>query len=620
MMRYLQHDMLKRNSLTHFDCWASAFGETTTAIELAPEGTGYRARTRFAKFFNLPELMNLFREAADIKTADQLNLPTPTAVYHTEVTQPTALQQQMVQELSERAAKVHAGSVDASTDNMLKITSDGRKLGLDQRVINPDLPDDPNSKVNLCVDNIHRIWQDGQTEKLTQLVFCDLSTPKGKAAQSGRIAAKGTDSPELHALEAAIDAETGPEKPPFTIYDDIREKLVARGIPREQIAFIHEANTEVRKKELFAKVRSGQVRVLMGSTFKMGAGMNVQDRLVALHDLDCPWRPGDLEQRSGRIIRQGNRNKEVHIYRYVTESTFDAYLWQTVENKQKFISQIMTSKSPVRSCEDIDEAALSYAEIKALCAGDERIREKMDLDVDVARLRLMKANHQSQQYRLEDNILRHFPAQIEENKGFLSGFEADMKTLEQHPHPKDGFAGMGVKGDFLTDKDNAGAAILEAFKDAKGLEPVPIGSYRGFTMSVAFDSMWKTYTLTLKGRMTHRVELGSDARGNLVRIENALDKMPERLRSVQEQLENLYNQQAAAKAEVGKPFPQEQELAAKTARLIELDMELNLDGKGQPQPEQAIAKSARPSVLDRLKASPVHGAPEKPHKKEMEAR
>ena len=381
MMRYLQHDMLKRNSLTHFDCWASAFGETTTAIELAPEGTGYRARTRFAKFFNLPELMNLFREAADIKTADQLNLPTPTAIYHTEVTQPTALQQQMVQELSERAAKVHAGSVDASTDNMLKITSDGRKLGLDQRVINPDLPDDPNSKVNLCVDNIHRIWQDGQTEKLTQLVFCDLSTPKGKAAQSGRIAAKGTDSPELHALEAAIDAETEPEEPPFTIYDDIREKLVARGIPREQIAFIHEANTEVRKKELFAKVRSGQVRVLMGSTFKMGAGMNVQDRLVALHDLDCPWRPGDLEQRSGRIIRQGNRNKEVHIYRYVTESTFDAYLWQTVENKQKFISQIMTSKSPVRSCEDIDEAALSYAEIKALCAGDERIREKMDLDV-----------------------------------------------------------------------------------------------------------------------------------------------------------------------------------------------------------------------------------------------
>ena len=620
MMRYLQHDMLKRNSLTHFDCWASAFGETTTAIELAPEGTGYRARTRFAKFFNLPELMNLFREAADIKTADQLNLPTPTAVYHTEVTQPTALQQQMVQELSERAAKVHAGSVDASTDNMLKITSDGRKLGLDQRVINPDLPDDPNSKVNLCVDNIHRIWQDGQTEKLTQLVFCDLSTPKGKAAQSGRIAAKGTDSPELHALEAAIDAETGPEKPPFTIYDDIREKLVARGIPREQIAFIHEANTEVRKKELFAKVRSGQVRVLMGSTFKMGAGMNVQDRLVALHDLDCPWRPGDLEQRSGRIIRQGNRNKEVHIYRYVTESTFDAYLWQTVENKQKFISQIMTSKSPVRSCEDIDEAALSYAEIKALCAGDERIREKMDLDVDVARLRLMKANHQSQQYRLEDNILRHFPAQIEENKGFLSGFEADMKTLEQHPHPKDGFAGMEVKGDFLTDKDNAGAAILEAFKDAKGLEPVPIGSYRGFAMSLTVENFGKDFILTLKGKMSHRVELGKDARGNLVRIDNALAQMPERYKTVQGRLENVQAQLATAKAELGKPFPQEAELKEKSARLAELNAELNIDDRTpmEQAAENVVAK--RPSVLGKLKAPCVHGAGEKKKSHEQEAR
>ena len=620
MMRYLQHDMLKRNSLTHFDCWASAFGETTTAIELAPEGTGYRARTRFAKFFNLPELMNLFREAADIKTADQLNLPTPTAIYHTEVTQPTALQQQMVQELSERAAKVHAGSVDASTDNMLKITSDGRKLGLDQRVINPDLPDDPNSKVNLCVNNIHRIWQDGQAEKLTQLVFCDLSTPKGKAAQSGRIAAKGTDSPELHALEAAIDAETEPEEPPFTIYDDIREKLVARGIPREQIAFIHEANTEVRKKELFAKVRSGQVRVLMGSTFKMGAGMNVQDRLVALHDLDCPWRPGDLEQRSGRIIRQGNRNKEVHIYRYVTESTFDAYLWQTVENKQKFISQIMTSKSPVRSCEDIDEAALSYAEIKALCAGDERIREKMDLDVDVARLRLMKANHQSQQYRLEDNILRHFPAQIEENKGFLSGFEADMKTLEQHPHPKDGFAGMEVKGDLLTDKDNAGAAILEAFKDAKGLESVPIGTYRGFSMSLTVENFGKDFILTLKGRMSHRVELGKDARGNLVRIDNALAQMPERYKTVQGRLENVQAQLATAKAELGKPFPQEAELKEKSARLAELNAELNIDDRTplEQAAENVVAK--RPSVLGKLKAPCVHGAGDRKKSHEQEAR
>ena len=620
MMRYLQHDMLKRNRLTHFDCWASAFGETTTAIELAPEGTGYRARTRFAKFFNLPELMNLFREAADIKTADQLNLPTPTAVYHTEVTQPTPLQKQMVQELSERAAKVHAGSVDASTDNMLKITSDGRKLGLDQRVINPDLPDDPNSKVNRCVDNIHRIWQDGQADRLTQLVFCDLSTPKGKAAQSGRIAAKGTDSPELHALEAAIDAETEPEEPPFTIYDDIREKLVARGIPREQIAFIHEANTEVRKKELFAKVRSGQVRVLMGSTFKMGAGMNVQDRLVALHDLDCPWRPGDLEQRSGRIIRQGNRNKEVHIYRYVTESTFDAYLWQTVENKQKFISQIMTSKSPVRSCEDIDEAALSYAEIKALCAGDERIREKMDLDVDVARLRLMKANHQSQQYRLEDNILRHFPAQIEENKGFLSGFEADMKTLERHPHPKDGFAGMEVKGDFLTDKDNAGAAILEAFKDAKGLEPVPIGSYRGFAMSLTVENFGKDSIFTLKGRMSHRVELGKDARGNLVRIDNALAQMPERYKTVQGRLENVQAQLATAKAELGKPFPQEAELKEKSARLAELNAELNIDDRTpmEQAAENVVAK--RPSVLGKLKAPCVHGAGDRKKSHEREAR
>ena len=564
--------------------------------------------------------MNLFREAADIKTADQLNLPTPTAVYHTEVTQPTALQQQMVQELSERAAKVHSGAVAPTEDNMLKITSDGRKLGLDQRVINPDLPDDPNSKVNLCVNNIHRIWQDGQAEKLTQLVFCDLSTPKGKAAQSGRIAAKGTDSPELHALEAAIDAETGPEDPPFTIYDDIREKLVARGIPREQIAFIHEANTEVRKKELFAKVRSGQVRVLMGSTFKMGAGMNVQDRLVALHDLDCPWRPGDLEQRSGRIIRQGNRNKEVHIYRYVTESTFDAYLWQTVENKQKFISQIMTSKSPVRSCEDIDEAALSYAEIKALCAGDERIREKMDLDVDVARLRLMKANHQSQQYRLEDNILRHFPAQIEENKGFLSGFEADMKTLEQHPHPKDGFAGMEVKGDFLTDKDNAGAAILEAFKDAKGLEPVPIGSYRGFAMSLTVENFGKDFILTLKGRMSHRVELGKDARGNLVRIDNALAQMPERYKTVQGRFENVQAQLATAKAELGKPFPQEAELKEKSARLAELNAELNIDDRTpmEQAAENVVAK--RPSVLDKLKVPSVHGAGDRKKSHEQEAR
>mgnify|MGYP000949738496 CR=1 FL=1 len=609
MMRYLQHDAIRGKGLAHFDCWASTFGETQTAIELAPEGTGYRARTRFAKFFNLPELMTLFKEAADIKTSDQLNLPTPTPIYHNEVAQPTEIQKQMVQELSERAARVHAQLVDPGTDNMLKITSDGRKLGLDQRIINPDLPDDPNSKVNRCVDNIHRIWQDGQTDRLTQLVFCDLSTPKTGAtgAKAAKTAGGNLDSPELHALEAVIGQDAA-EEPAFTIYDDIREKLVARGIPREEIAFIHEANTETRKKELFAKVRSGQVRVLMGSTFKMGAGMNVQDRLVALHDLDCPWRPGDLEQRSGRIIRQGNRNKEVHIYRYVTESTFDAYLWQTVENKQKFISQIMTSKSPVRSCEDVDETALSYAEIKALCAGDERIKEKMDLDVDVARLKLMKASHQSQQFRLEDNLLRHFPEQIRQNESFVEGFTADMQTLAGHPHPVDGFAGMEVKGDLLTDKDNAGAAILEAFKDAKGMEPVPIGSYRGFAMSLTVEDFGRDFVLTLKGKMNHRVTLGKDARGNLTRIDNALNAMPDRLQNVRNTLDALTAQMETAKAELGKPFPQEDELRTKSARLAELNAELNIDDRtpmeqmAEDAPAVQSAKAERPSVLAKLKA------------------
>ncbi|MFQ9831060.1 MAG: SNF2-related protein [Oscillospiraceae bacterium] len=609
MMRYLQHDAIRGKGLAHFDCWASTFGETQTAIELAPEGTGYRARTRFAKFFNLPELMTLFKEAADIKTSDQLNLPTPTPIYHNEVAQPTEIQKQMVQELSERAARVHAQLVDPGTDNMLKITSDGRKLGLDQRIINPDLPDDPNSKVNRCVDNIHRIWQDGQADRLTQLVFCDLSTPKTGAtgAKAAKTAGGNLDSPELNAVERLIDKEN-PDEPGFTVYDDIREKLVARGIPREQIAFIHEANTETRKKELFAKVRSGQVRVLMGSTFKMGAGMNVQDRLVALHDLDCPWRPGDLEQRSGRIIRQGNRNKEVHIYRYVTESTFDAYLWQTVENKQKFISQIMTSKSPVRSCEDVDETALSYAEIKALCAGDERIKEKMDLDVDVARLKLMKASHQSQQFRLEDNLLRHFPEQIRQNESFVEGFTADMQTLAGHPHPVDGFAGMEVKGDLLTDKDNAGAAILEAFKDAKGMEPVPIGSYRGFAMSLTVEDFGRDFILTLKGKMNHRVTLGKDARGNLTRIDNALNAMPDRLQNVRNTLDALTVQMETAKAELGKPFPQEDELRTKSARLAELNAELNIDDRtpmeqmAEDAPAVQSAKAERPSVLAKLKA------------------
>ena len=610
MMRYLQHDTIRDKGLAHFDCWASTFGETTTAIELAPEGTGYRARTRFAKFFNLPELMNLFKEAADIKTADQLNLPTPTPIYHNVVAQPTEIQQAMVQELSERAAKVHAGIVDASVDNMLKITSDGRKLGLDQRVINPNLPDEPTSKVNLCVENIYRIWDEGQADKLTQLVFCDLSTPKTVAPskRAAKATAGNLDSPELHALEMLAERDGGNDEKDFTVYDDIRNKLVVKGIPREQIAFIHEANTETRKKELFSKVRSGQVRVLMGSTFKMGAGMNVQDRLVALHDLDAPWRPGDLEQRSGRIIRQGNMNPEVHIYRYVTEATFDAYLWQTLENKQKFISQIMTSKSPVRSCDDIDETALSYAEIKALCAGDERIKEKMDLDVDVARLKLMKANHQSQQYRLEDNLLRYFPEQIEQNKGFIAGFEADMKTLAEHPHPADGFAGMTVRGDVLTDKENAGAALVDAFKEVKGLEPVPVGGYRGFQMSLTLEDFGRDYVLTLKGQMTHRVTLGKDPRGNLTRIDNALNGMSDRLTTVRNKLDSLYAQMETAKSELGKPFPQEEELRTKSARLAELNIELNIDDKtpleqmAEDASRTEIAKSVRPSVLSKLQA------------------
>ena len=623
MMRYLQHDLLQQKGLAHFDCWASTFGETTTAIELAPEGTGYRARTRFAKFYNLPELMSMFKIAADIKTADQLHLPRPEAVYHTEVSQPTAIQKEMVQMLSERAAKVHSGTVDPSNDNMLKITSDGRKLGLDQRIINPDLPDDPSSKVNRCVDNIFRIWQDGQADKLTQLVFCDLSTPKIAAAKRAEKPAGGAlDNPELHALETQLASDGITSDAPFSVYDDIRSKLVALGIPREQIAYIHEANTEVRKKELFAKVRSGQVRVLMGSTFKMGAGMNVQDRLIALHDLDCPWRPGDLEQRGGRIIRQGNRNKEVHIYRYVTEGTFDAYLWQTIENKQRFISQIMTSKSPVRSCEDIDETALSYAEIKALCAGDERIKEKMDLDVDVARLKLMRASHQSQQYKLEDNLLRYFPEQIEAAKNAIAGLETDMQTVAAHPHPTDGFAGMEVKGDLLTDKDNAGAALLEAFKEVKDSEPVPVGSYRGFQTALTAEGFYMDCILTLKGQMSHRVELGKDARGNLTRIDNVLNAIPARLNSQKVYLENLYAQMEAAKTELGKPFPQEEELRVKSARLAELNAELNIDDKMPMErlagDTEAVAKSTRPSILQKLRAPLPEQTNLKPKHKEME--
>ena len=615
MQRYLQYDRLQELNMTHFDCWASRFGETVTALELAPEGTGYRARTRFSKFFNLPELMNLFKEVADIKTADQLNLPTPEVEYHNIVAQPTEHQQEMVKALSERASEVHRGSVDPSVDNMLKITSDGRKLGLDQRIINQLLPDEPGTKVNQCVDNIMQIWRDGDADKLTQLVFCDISTPQ---AAPSKKAAKQLDNPLLHGLEEAIPLDE-PE-PAFTIYEDIRQKLIAQGMPADQIAFIHEANTEVRKKELFSKVRTGQVRVLLGSTAKMGAGTNVQDRLVALHDLDCPWRPGDLAQRKGCIERQGNQNPLVHVYRYVTEGTFDAYLWQTVENKQKFISQIMTSKSPVRSCDDVDETALSFAEIKALCAGDPRIKERMDLDVEVAKLKLMKADHQSKQYRLEDQLLKYFPQEIETNKGYIQGFEVDLETLVAHPHPADGFAGMEIRGDVLTDKENAGAALLDACKEVKTSDPVQIGSYRGFIMSVEFEAWKQEYTLLLKGQMTHRATLGTDPRGNLTRIDNALAQMPQRLEAVKNQLENLYQQQAAAKEEVGKPFPFEDDLRIKSARLVELDTLLNIDGKGHAQPETVAAKSARPSVLDSLKRPVPPRSPEKKPKQHEEVR
>ena len=564
VMRYLQYSTLQQKKLTHFDCWASTFGETTTAIELAPEGTGYRARTRFAKFFNLPELMNMFKEVADIKTSDQLNLPVPEAKFETVVVQPSDIQKEMVASLSERAALVHGGTVDPSVDNMLKITSDGRKIGLDQRLMNPMLPDDPNSKLNVCVNNVFRIWEDGKEVKLAQLLFCDLSTPKND----------GT----------------------FNVYDDIKAKLIARGVPEEEIAFIHSADTEAKKKELFSKVRSGQVRVLLGSTQKMGAGTNVQDRLVAVHHLDVGWRPSDMTQRNGRIIRQGNKNKEVQIYQYVTEGTFDAYLYQTLENKQKFISQIMTSKSPVRSCDDVDEQALSYAEIKALCAGNPLIKEKMDLDIDVARLKVLKADHQSKQYRLEDQLLKYFPAEIEKHHEFIRGLENDIAVVAQNPLLKEDFVGMVVGERKFADKEMAGEAILAACKNYKGTEPMPVGEYRGFKMELTYDSFHQEFFMTLKGNMSHKVALGSDARGNLIRLDNALANIPNRLEDVKTKLENLENQQKAAEAEIGKPFPQEKELTVKSARLAELDAELNMDDRKSPK-----AKEERPSVLADLK-------------------
>ena len=568
MMRYLQYGTLQQKGLTHFDSWASTFGETTTAIELAPEGTGYRARTRFAKIFNLPELMNMFKEVADIKTSDQLHLPVPEAKFETVVVQPSEHQQAMVVELSERAAAVHSGVVDPSVDNMLKITSDGRKLGLDQRLMNPLLPDDPNSKLNACVRNVLRIYEEGQSDKLTQLLFCDLSTPKND----------GT----------------------FNVYEDIRAKLIQSGVPEEEIAFIHDVDTEAKKKDLFAKVRTGQVRVLLGSTQKMGAGTNVQDRLVAVHHLDVGWRPADMTQRNGRIIRQGNRNKEVQVYQYVTEGTFDAYLYQTLENKQKFISQIMTSKSPVRSCDDVDEQALSYAEIKALCAGDPQIKEKMDLDVDVARLKVLKADHQSQQYRLEDKLMKYFPAEIEKTQGFIKGFQSDIRTVAAHPLPEEGFCGMAVNGTCFTEKVEAGEAILAICKANQSLEPVPLGSYRGFKMELTFDSFQKEYQVLLKGEMTHRVPIGTSAAGNIQRLDNALAGIPARLEKAEQQLDNLRSQQEAAQAELGKPFPQEAELAEKSVRLAELDALLNMDDRGNDDPDRERT-TEKPSVLAELR-------------------
>ena len=572
VMRYLQYGTLQQKGLTHFDCWASAFGETTTAIELAPEGTGYRARTRFAKFFNLPELMAMFKEVADIKTSDQLNLPVPEAKFETVVVQPSEHQQAMVAELSERAAAVHSGIVDSTVDNMLKITSDGRKLGLDQRLMNPLLPDDPGSKVNACVSNVLRIWEEGKKERLTQLLFCDLSTPKND----------GT----------------------FNVYDDIRSKLIAAGVPEQEVAFIHAADTEAKKKELFAKVRSGQVRILMGSTQKMGAGTNVQDRLIAVHHLDVGWRPSDMTQRNGRIIRQGNQNKEVQIYQYVTEKTFDAYLFQTLENKQKFISQVMTSKSPARSCDDVDEQALSYAEIKALCAGDPQIKEKMDLDIEVARLKVLKADHMSQHFRLEDRLLKYFPAEIEKNQEIIRGITADIQTTAGHPHPADGFAGMKIGEASFTEKTDAGKAMIEACRNLKGDGPVPLGEYRGFSTDLCFNAFSKEFEVILKGDLSYKVTLGEDARGNLIRMDNALSGLSGRLERVQNELMNLENQQNAAREELQKAFPQEQELAEKSARLAELDAALNMDDSHSEADSISEEKETgrRPSVLADLKA------------------
>ena len=583
VMRYLQYSTLQQKKLTHFDCWASTFGETTTAIELAPEGTGYRARTRFAKFFNLPELMSMFKEVADIKTSDQLHLPVPEAKFETVVAKPSEIQKEMVQELSKRAAEIHSGAVDASVDNMLCVTNDGRKIGLDVRLMNPMLPDDPNSKLNVCVQNVLKIWEEGKDQKLTQLLFCDLSTPKNDGN--------------------------------FNVYDDIRKKLVAAGVPENEIEFIHNADTEAKKAALFSKVRSGDVRVLLGSTAKMGAGTNVQSRLVAVHHLDVGWKPSDMTQRNGRIIRQGNMNKEVKVFNYVTEGTFDSYLFQTLENKQRFISQIMTSKSPVRSCEDVDEQALSYAEIKALCAGNPLIKEKMDLDVQVAKLKVLKADHQSQKFRLQDKLLTKFPADIQETNAHIAGLKADAQLAAAHPQGKEEFCGMTIKGVTYDEKKTAGERLVLACSELPNAEEKVIGSYRGFELSLRFDTFRSEYQALLKGQRKYTVPLGTDPLGNIIRLDNSLNSFPERITAAENELATLHQQQAAAQIEVEKPFPQEEELVEKSARLAELNAQLDVDEKShEPEQEEEPDEDAprRPSVLAALEEKSDKPEPVKP--------
>ena len=582
LMRYLQYNTLQQKGLTHFDAWASTFGETTTAIELAPEGTGYRARTRFAKFFNLPELMAMFKEAADIKTSDQLNLPVPQAKFETVVVKPSEIQQDMVQALSERAAEVHSGSVDPSVDNMLKITSDGRKIGLDQRLMNSALPDDPSSKLNACVNNVLRIWNDTKEQKLTQLIFCDMSTPKGDGS--------------------------------FNVYDDIRTKLLNAGVPEQEIEFIHNADTENKKAELFSKVRSGQVRVLLGSTAKMGAGTNVQTLLVAVHHLDVGWRPSDMTQRNGRIIRQGNQNKQVYVYNYVTESTFDAYLYQTLENKQKFISQIMTSKSPMRSCDDVDEQALSYAEVKALCAGDPRIREKMDLDVQVAKLKVLRSDYQNQKYRLKDKLLKHYPEEIQKAKNRIAALKNDAQIADAHPQDKENFCGMTIKGMVFDEKKAAGERLMLACKEMPNADMMLLGTYRGFELNIRFDSFKNEHQAVLRAELSYPVSLGDDARGNITRLDNAIDNFTDRIADAENALQNLEQQKQAAEVEVAKPFAQEEELAEKSARLSELNALLNIDrSSAQDSPEKTEeTPTTRPSVLAALEEKSDKPEPVKP--------